>query len=96
MSPEKESQAASGPGDSQLLKTLAGHFANGMGPGVSDMSTLPLSHLRVLFHSKKLEQGQIVAMNRNTILRRDTVTRIANHSMKICHTNAFPSSSKRS
>lgn len=42
MPPEKESQAAGVPGDYQLLKTLAGHFVNGMGPGDSDMSTMSL------------------------------------------------------
>lgn len=42
MPPEKESQAAGVPGDYQLLETLAGHFANGMGPGESDMSTMSL------------------------------------------------------
>lgn len=42
MPPEKESQAAGVPGDYQPLETLAGHFVNGMGPRVSDMSTIAL------------------------------------------------------
>lgn len=40
--PPEESQAAGVPGDYQLLKTLAGHFVNGMGPSVFDMSTMSL------------------------------------------------------
>lgn len=42
MPPEKESQAAGVPGDYQLLKTLAGHVVNGIGPRVFDMSTMSL------------------------------------------------------